>query len=136
MREILFHGKQIKDGKWIEGYYCPKPYSHFPCEPTIFPVETINKDWHGERVDPETVCQFTGLHDKNGRKIFEGDIVRYGDTIHRVVFEQRNGTAYFGIVISDIETWLFGNECPASLVDIVGNIYDNPEMLKGGNENG
>ena len=136
IREILFRGKQIKDGKWIEGYYCPKPYSHFPCEPTIFPFETINKDWHGERVDPETVCQFTGLYDKNGRKIFEGDIVKYGDTIHRVVFEQRNGTAYFGIVISDIETWLFGNECPASLVDIVGNIYDNPELLKGGNENG
>ena len=136
MREILFRGKQIKDGKWIEGYYCPKPYSHFPCEPTIFPFETINKDWHGERVDPETVGEYTGCHDKNGRKIFEGDIVRYGDTIHKVVFEQRNGTAYFGIVISDIETWLFGNECPASLVDIVGNIYDNPELLKGGGGNG
>ena len=136
MREILFRGKQIKDGKWIEGYYCPKPYSHFPCEPTIFPFETINKDWHGERVDPETVGQYTGLTDKNGRKIFEGDIVRYGDTIHKVVFEQRYGTAYFGIVISDIETWLFGNECPANLVEVIGNIYDNPEMLKGGNENG
>ena len=136
MREILFRGKQIKDGKWIEGYYCPKPYSHFPCEPTIFPFETINKDWHGERVDPETVCQFTGLHDKNGRKIFEGDIVKWTGSLYKVVFERRYGTAYFGIKISDFETWYFCNSCAANLMEIAGNIYDNPELLKGGNENG
>ena len=70
MREILFRGKKNNSGEWVEGYYCPKPYSHFPCEPTIFPFETINKDWHGERVAPETVGQYTGLTDKNGGKIF------------------------------------------------------------------
>ena len=141
MREILFRGKRTDNGEWVYGYYTKARYylnekeMHviFAPDGEAFPRNEFSEY---EEVDPETVCQFTGLYDKNGRKIFEGDIVRYGDTIHRVVFEQRNGTAYFGIVISDIETWLFGNECPASLVDIVGNIYDNPELLKGGNENG
>lgn len=72
MREILFRGKRTDNGEWTYGYYCPKPYSHFPCEATIFPSETIDRDWHGERVDPDTVGQFTGLTDRNGVKIFEG----------------------------------------------------------------
>ena len=130
MREILFRCKRTDKGKWVEGYYCPKPYSHFPCEPTIFPFETINKDWHGERVDPETVCQFTGLCDKNGRKIFEGDIVRcyYSDispfTDEIEPYEKE-------VLIDDIRRsqvigWI---DC-ADELEIIGNIYDNPELLE------
>lgn len=130
MREILFRGKQINSGEWTYGYYCPKPYSHFPCEATIFPSETIDRDWHGERVDPDTVGQFTGLTDRNGVKIFEGDIVRYGDTIHRVVFEQRNGTAYFGLVYAAYETLPFGYYQDLKQIEAIGNIYDNPELLE------
>ena len=114
MREILFRGKQIKDGKWIEGYYCPKPYSHFPCEPTIFPVETINKDWHGERVDPETVGEYTGCHDKNGRKIFEGDIMRNAGNV----------VEFYG------GDFCINGDSPLSYwtgTEAIGNIYDNPE---------
>lgn len=135
MREILFRGKRTDNGEWVYGYYTKARYylnekeMHviFAPDGEAFPRNEFSEY---EEVDPETVCQFTGLYDKNGRKIFEGDIVKYGDTIHRVVFEQRNGTAYFGIVISDIETWLFGNECPANLMDVVGNIYGNPELLE------
>lgn len=128
MREILFRGKKNNSGEWVYGNLFNPDKADTPTQ--------ICMGTHIVRIcyeiDPETVCQFTGLYDKNGRKIFEGDIVKYGDTIHRVVFEQRNGTAYFGIVISDIETWLFGYECPANLVDVVGNIYDNPELLEEG----
>ena len=128
MREILFRGKRTDSGTWTYGYlFCI-------WEKTYLCWGTTNNVPNMKEVLPETVGQYTGLTDKNGRKIFEGDIVRYGDTIHRVVFEQRNGTAYFGIVISDIETWLFGNECPANLMDVVGNIYDNPELLEGRDE--
>lgn len=128
MREILFRGKRADNGKWEYGDLWCNPYG----KRVVCVVSPINDQGTtgGNEVDPETVGQYTGLTDKNGRKIFEGDIVRYGDTIHRVVFEQRNGTAYFGIVISDIETWLFGNECPANLVEVISNIYDNPEMLE------
>lgn len=128
MREILFRGKRTDNGEWVYGSYVIQYGAH-----EIYLPDGVDNEHGFDRyhVIPETVGQYTGLHDKNGRKIFEGDIVRYGDTIHRVVFEQRNGTAYFGIVISDIETWLFGNECPANLVEVISNIYDNPEMLEG-----
>ena len=129
-REILFRGKRMDNGEWTYGYYCPKPYSHFPCEATIFPSETIDRDWHGERVDPDTVGQFIGLCDKNGVRIFEGDIVRYGDTIHSVVFEQRNGTAYFGLIYSPFETLPFGHYQDLKQIEVLGNIHDNPELLE------
>lgn len=143
MREILFRGKRKDNGEWTYGYYCPKPYSHFPCEATIFPSETIDRDWHGERVDPDTVGQFTGLTDKNGTKIFEGDIVA--------------GTAYssecIGVIVWIDEIGGFGvryrsREDPTSwenssilkavsmgrqdnyAAQIIGNIYDNPELLE------
>lgn len=143
MREILFRGKQIKYGKWIEGYYCPKPYSHFPCEPTIFPFETINKDWHGERVDPETVGQYTGLTDKNGRKIFEGDIVAgtaYSSEWIGVIvwideiatfgaryFHRTDPTAWQN---SSILTAVSRHRQDKFAAQVIGNIYDNPELLE------
>ena len=132
MREILFRGKWKNSGEWVYGNLFNPDKADTPTQICIGTY--IEKTCY--EIDPETVGQFTGLTDKNGKKIFEGDIVRYGDTIHRVVFEQRNGTAYFGIVISDIETWLFGYKCPANLMEVIGNIYDNPELMKGGNNNG
>ena len=134
MREILFRGKRTDNGEWVEGYYIHRPTAVCIGEsnPSCIWVPAADPDDDTKifEVFPETVGQYTGLTDKNGKRVFEGDIVRYGDTIHKVVFEQRYGTAYFGIMISDIETWLFGNECPANLVEVIGNIYDNPELLE------
>ena len=124
MREILFRGKRTVNGKWVEGYAFKQRNPENIEESYIRVHET---DFN---VIPETVSQFTGLADKNGRKIFEGDIVRYGDGIYRVIFEQRNGTAYFGIAISEIETWYFGNNVPAKQMEVIGNICDNPELLE------
>ena len=130
MREILFRGKRIFDGKWVNGF-AYKQYSAAKVEEWY--IRAFETDY---LVIPETVCQFTGLYDKNGRKIFEGDIVKWTGSLYKVVFEQRFGTAYFGIKISDYETWYFCNSCAANLMEIAGNVYDNPELLKGGNDNG
>lgn len=69
MREILFKAKRLSDGEWVEGYLYRL---HDSLNPFI-----MLRNRHGEayKVDPSTVCQYTGLTDKNGEKIFEGDVV-------------------------------------------------------------
>ncbi len=119
MREYLFRGKTIANGKWSEGTLLVTKQG---C--CITPDATVYV-----AVDSETVGQYTGLTDKNGTKIFEGDIVKYGDTAHNVVFEQRNGTAYFGLVYSTLETLSFGYYQDLKQIEVIGNIYDNPELL-------
>ena len=127
MREILFRGKRTDNGEWEYGDLWCNPYG----KRVVCIVSPINDQGTtgGNEVNPETVCQFTGLYDKNGRKIFEGDIVKWTGSLYKVVFEQRFGTAYFGIKISDYETWYFCNSCAANLMEIAGNVYDNPELL-------
>ena len=123
MREYLFRGKMIANGKQSEGNLLVTKQG---C--CITPDATVYV-----AVDPETVGQYTGLTDKNGTKIFEGDIVKYGDSVHNVVFEQRNGTAYFGLVYSTLETLSFGHYQDLKQIEVIGNIYDNPELV--GDEN-
>ncbi len=131
MREILFRGKGNRYGKWVEGFYaCFNGKEH-----RIYTgyAETDCGDYYPEffEVIPETVGQYTGLTDKNGKKIFEGDIVRYNGENHIVVFETRGGTGYFGIKIDHIETWYFCLSVPAKLMEVIGNIHDNPELAEG-----
>lgn len=124
MREILFRGKQTNNKKWV----VDNSVLFFKNSTKIYGA--LN-EWREVEVIPETVGQYTGLTDKNGKKIFEGDIVNYNGTNHKVVFETRGESAYFGIEISNIETWRFCLEVPAKLMNVIGNIYDNPELLGG-----
>lgn len=121
MREILFRGKF--GNEWKYGFLSIEPKGLVIKEP--YKNESSNV-WH---IDADTVGQYTGLTDKNGTKIFEGDIVKYGDTVHNVVFEQRNGTAYFGLVYSTLETLSFEYYQDLKQIEVIGNIYDNPELL-------
>ena len=121
MREILFRGKF--GNEWKYGFLSIEPKGLVIKEP--YKNESSNV-WH---IDADTVGQYTDLTDKNGTKIFEGDIVKYGDTVHNVVFEQRNGTAYFGLVYSTLETLSFGYYQDLKQIEVIGNIYDNPELL-------
>ena len=128
IREVIFRGKRTDNGEWIEGSllgidWCDKPstYSIAPNTPVSFFYSVI----------PETVGQFTGLTDKNGRKIFEGDIVDYISS--DVIGNPKTGT----IIVEDMtdyDTMIYLNH--SDELQIIGNIHDNPELLKGGGNNG
>lgn len=148
MREILFRGKRLDNGEWVEGYL----YEHEPAlvgivsendvpEPSKwFIARTGFADWNMPRpvefveVYHSTVGQYTGLKDKNGKRIFEGDILgsRYDDLYQddvaiEVVKWFRNGWhIQQGENLPDAldeDGFLQGSE-------IIGNIHDNPELLE------
>ena len=145
MREVLFRGKLIDNGKWVQGYLY-RFWDH------AYILWGMIGDRTGDvpdmkEVDAETVCQYTGLTDKNGRQIFEGDIITYQhdnddcpfpnkDTKRRVgrvyfqefrscfaVAEGRNGSDM-------INQDLFKYVQNRNRVEVISNIFDNPELLE------
>ena len=158
MREILFRGKRKDNGEWVEGNLVLSPNADegyqaivIPCYYNYMYTSDYNNDvgfetWY--KIEPETVGQFTGLTDKNGKKIFEGDywIETNGDYLVYVV-EFRDGQ--FGFVCYGITGVLmpYGYDETAGgwdeidfnpftdfymdKIEITGNIHDNPELLKG-----
>lgn len=115
MRKIVFRGK-TSNNKWIYGNLTIIDDTYF-----------VSDEKHNKHiVRPETVGQYTGLTDKNGKKIFEGDIVKFGEYTYYVEWKQdRCGFGYGGRADRMLE--IDGKHC-----EVVGNIHDNPELLKGG----
>ena len=115
MREILFRGKRVDNGKWTEGYF-------FKSWNKVFLLWGMTGDCPNmEEVIPETVGQYTGLNDKNEKKIFEGDIVESPNGTQGFI-EWQNAECAFLVNIGD--DWQTMDDCP---YEVVGNIYDNKE---------
>lgn len=133
MREILFRGKRMDNGEWVEGWYEP-------------PVEWDGKKFgtticyiceegylEDAEVDPSTVGQYTGLTDKNGKRIFEGDIVRFKwdaecECCHFIEFV--DGEFCATPVLPLEGTWSIRIRNENKKFVVVGNIHDNPELLE------
>jgi uncharacterized phage protein (TIGR01671 family) len=134
MREVLFRAKGTHGfgcGEWLYGYYVKDFW--MPAS-RGFGILPIDKAYGGYcEVDPETVGQFTGLTDKNGKKIFEGDIVkglfRFSMPVNSIV--SFNDGA-FGLLWyrEGVETfWAFASICNVEY-EVIGNTHDNPELLE------
>ena len=140
MREILFRGKAInrdygyhktsyyKNGDWVYGLVTrlyDERFENLPAEMTN--VNGIE----GIEVDYKTIGQYTGLTDKNGKKIFEGDIIQFctGMKLHYIV---EFGLGGFMVSRYDIRDAIINvYNCPC---EVIGNIHDNPELLKEGDD--
>ena len=129
MRGIKFRGKRLTDGKWIYGDFFRNRGKSFittdgiVCNPLASPSDY--------EVNPDTVGQFTGLCDCNGREIYEGDIVRNESAGFCGVVQYRDAT--FIIFLGEMNGALLICLQTGSL-EIIGNIHDNPELLKGGKQ--
>lgn len=127
MREILFKAKRIDNGEWSEGWYCKYPFSRWPLNPCIIPSAEAQAGEHKHvEVDPSTVCQYTGLTDKNGKKIFEGDIVKFKD--YKGDLQQK--TIMWDAEYSRFCVWLDGatscgvNKYLSNDIEVIGNMYE------------
>lgn len=130
MREILFRGKRTDNGEWVEGYFCGK-VNETIFSPATESAQIIDKDLYWHEVIPESVGQYTGLTDENGKKIFEGDIVIIRqDSNHSVYGECKGEVCYSGAgylisgVSDALSLYAFRWRCK-----VIGNIHDNPELL-------
>ncbi len=129
-REILFRAKRLDDGKWLEGYYAEFKQLPNSCIYYIYKNHTLVDD-----VDPSTVCQYTGLTDKNGKRIFEGDIIKRTD-LHILTEEPSIGfIEYDTDNTSFLIHWTDVVNYSATFtwkdrIEVIGNTFDNPELIE------
>lgn len=144
MREILFRGKDADNGEWVYGYYAHLKNMHdvkadiiYTGYADMYMGSILSESYE---VNPKTIGQYTGLKDKNGTRVFEGDIVKYteididgsDDKYIGVIYYNQSKANYViqkrKYMVNFVTSWI-GD------VEVIGNIHDNPELM-GGNTHG
>ena len=148
MREIIFRGKRLDNGEWAEGFYI----SHLNACHYIIPFRTggyeaMDNSFYVHKwfeVDPSTIGQYTGLKDKNGKRIFDGDILHIAKIADALGGYYRPPLDYHvNVVVKwDLCAWMWETLCEDKRYisfpdawchyecEVIGNIYDNPDLLE------
>lgn len=127
-REILFKAKRKDNGKWVEGYYvyCRKRHYILPVLNKAIGFDEREDEWI--EIDPDTICQYTGLTDKNGNKIWGNDILKLPGEDGYFTCEWEGDTARFvfngdGLTVDFDNYWAYE-------VEVTENIFDNADLLE------
>lgn len=126
MRTIKFRGYNAKNKEWLHGCYLINRGEHFICPDGEQPLD---KTWEDFQIDPETLGQFTGLHDKNGKEIYEGDIIKF--LFHGLFYR---GTIIYKdakFVMKKIygDGYMFPQDYGEKHIEIIGNIHDDKSLI-------
>lgn len=125
-REIKFRGKVVHndpmtnpDDGWVYGFY----YQDLDKGEIKHYIKSCPMDWE---IIPETVGQFTGVYDKNGNEVYEGDIVSFDNLIYRIEWDSNN-LSY--CMRKGERIWYRIDYSELAMYSVIGNVYDNPELL-------
>ena len=142
MRDIIFKAKKIDNGEWVEGAYFPKTKYPTKKNRTFIWVWQVGKfycdyncGYSPYEVDEKTICQYTGLKDKNGNKIWENDIIKPYDTVtnenYIISWDKEMGAFVFCDINTNNSLYVLVGHYIESIqsVEVIGNIFDNPELL-------
>lgn len=134
-RKILFKAKRKDNGEWVEGYYvyCRKRHYILPVLNKAIGFDEREDEW--VEVDPDTICQYTGLTDKNGEKIWENDICDRKEKYPEIVtYNKGDWQLDYSYALGKEKHFCACNlgfyACERECVEVIGNVFDNPELLE------
>ena len=137
MRKILFRGKVVRDGPWVYGYYCfMRPNLSQQSKHLIQPFDSCRVGLPLKEVNEKTVGEFTGMRDKHGREIYEGDILKFPEfSIGEEHFPESYGKVIWddggwNVAMAEGGTLDVLDTDTAAQAKIAGNIFDNPELME------